>query len=507
MEFLNSISKLTNQNSMKLIKILATVVILSASLIAPCAHGDVVFKTLLSFTGTDTPYYGLYGGGNRTGGMVQGDDGNFYGTTQGGGTNLAPFGGCGTVFKMTPDGTFTTIYSFGAVLDPNDNVLDGQGPEGNLIKGADGKLYGTTYQGGVSGYSGGGTFFQITTNGAHTIIYSFGINNSDGTNYDGLDPQAGVVQGTDGNFYGTTTYGGAYGQGTVFQLTPGGVLTTLHSFTKLDPNYYTNADGAEPSGELVQGDDGNFYGTATSGGVYDGGTIFQITPGGAFTTLFSFNSFGGTNGYLPFAGLCNGTDGNFFGTTYGGGFFGNGTVFQITTNGVLTTLHSFTAGGNDGGEPVANLIEGSDGNFYGTTIGNTVFQITTNGTFTVLHTFSGLDGKFPRASLVQGTDGNFYGTTASDGATYNPLVEPSGYGTIFKITIPPAFQSVAQTNGLFNFTWSIMPGQTYQIQCNTNLSSTNWVNLGSSVTASNVTACASDSMTNSQCFYRIMLAQ
>ncbi len=344
---------------------------------------------------------------------------SFYGTTSAGGPPDIYGDTGGTVFKITPDGTFTTIYIF---REPSGATPNGEYPAGNLIKGADGNFYGTTFSGNGSS---DGTVFQIATDGVLTTLHSFGLNSNYGTNYDGSNPQAGVVQGTDGNFYGTTTVGGAYGQGTVFQLTPGGVLTTLHSFTSWN-DLFQNADGAEPSGELVQGDDGNFYGTTYLGGDGDGGgTIFRITPGGEFTTLVSFS---GTNGNNPIAGLCKGTDGNFYGTTYsGGGATGGspyGTVFQMTTNGVLTTLHQFTGG--DDGEPVAKLIQGSDGKFYGTTSYDTVFQITTNGTFAVLHTFSGLDGNYPRASLVQGTDGNFYGTTTSDGATYNPLVEPSG---------------------------------------------------------------------------------
>jgi len=470
----------------------------------PFARGDGSFKTLVSFTFTNAPNYGASGGYERTGSMVQGDDGNFYGTTPSGeppdANNLSGTFTYGTVFKMTPAGTFTSIYFFDALAAEYSGApLDGQWPVGNLINGTDGNLYGTAPNGGA--YAAG-TVFQIMTNGALTVIYSFGGNAGfepavGWTNYDGNEPLAGVVQGTDGNFYGTTASDGAYGQGTVFQLTPGGVLMTLHSFTNLN-DLGQNVDGAKPEGELVEGDDGNFYGTATSGGADACGTIFRITPAGAYDILVSFN---GTNGFRPVAGLCKGNDGNFYGTTYGapGNYYS--TVFQMTTNGVLTTLHQFQFAGetNDGDEPVAKLIQGSDGKFYGTTTGNTVFQITTNGTFAVLHTFSGLDGLIPRASLVQGADGNFYGTTSGGGA--------HGYGTIFSITIPPAFQSVTQTNGMFNFTWSIVPGQTYQLQSNTNLSSTNWLNLGSSVTATNTTAGGSDSTTNSQCFYRIMLLQ
>ncbi|HAO78956.1 MAG TPA: hypothetical protein DCQ92_08280 [Verrucomicrobia subdivision 3 bacterium] len=495
---------------MKMIKTLLMAVILSAPLVAPWARGDVIFKTLVSFTFTNAPNYGATGSGaQRTGSMVQGDDGSFYGTTQLGGPVDKYRDTWGTIFKMTPDGTFTNIYLFGTLTNGGVTPLDGAAPVGNLIKGADGNLYGTASAGGANN---GGTVFQITTNGALAVIHSFGGNSlfdNDPnvyawTNADGSNPLAGVVQGRDGNYYGTTSLYGANGQGTVFQLTPGGILTTLHAFSAaLTSHSETNGDGAMPMGELVEGDDGNFYGTTELGGVYGLGTIFRIAPDGTFTNLVMFD--GTNNGAHPFAGLCKGKDGNFYGTTLGVSGSYN-TVFQIITNGVLTKLHDFSGGPNDG-EPLAKLIQGSDGNFYGTTYANTVFQITANGRFTVLHLFSHLDGWEPEASLVQGTDGSFYGTTSAGGASYDPSSGSQGYGTIFRITIPPAFQTITQTNGVVALTWSIMPGQKYQLQSNTDLSSTNWLNLGSSVTASNTIVSASDSMTNSRRFYRIMLTQ
>jgi uncharacterized repeat protein (TIGR03803 family) len=484
---------------MKLIQSLLIASILSAMLGAPLARGDVVFKTLVSLTNTNGPDYGAFGVGSRSGAMVQGSDGNIYGTTPTGGVMTDVPGYFGTIFKMAPDGTFSSLYLFGTVfVGDNDN---GHWPQGNLIQGADGNLYGTTQYGGPPN---GGTVFEITTNGNLITIYNFGTgigyaSQFGWTNYDGDAPIAGLVQGTDGNFYGTTTSYGACGNGTVFQLTPGGVLTTLHAFTALDPaNFYENADGANPTGELIEGKDGNFYGTTTQGGTntYGSGTVFQITTNGLFTTLHSFSAgYGGCYG-----GLVQGNDDSLYGTTSGG----NGTVFQITTDGDFTTLHAFS--GPDGSEPNAALILGSDGNFYGTTEGagpngwyGTVFQITTNGGFTTLHSFNGHDGSNPNAALLQAADGSLYGTTSRGGA--------AGYGTIFQIIIPPAFQSITQTSGSVVLTWSIMPGQKYQLQSSPDLSSANWLNLGGSVTASNATACASDSTTNSQCFYRITLLQ
>ncbi len=170
-------------------------------------------------------------------------------------------------------------------------------------------------------------------------------------------PKAGLVQGSDGNFYGTTEYGGASGSGTVFQMTPAGVLTTLVLFN--------GTNGSHPSAALAQGSDGNFYGTTAYGGTNGNkGTVFQMTPAGALTTLVSFN---GTNGSRPVAGLVQGSDGNFYGTTLLGGANNHGTVFKMTTGGVLTTLVSFN--GANGLSPFAPLVQGSDGNFYGTTAG------------------------------------------------------------------------------------------------------------------------------------------
>ena len=257
-----------------------------------------------------------------------------------------------------------------------------------------------------------------------TLLHSF-----DGT--DGQSPYAGLVQGTDDNFYGTTELGGADDNGTVFKITPSGILTTLHSLNSL------------PAAGLVQAIDGNFYGTTLYGGTVGDGTVFRITPEGALTTLYNFCSQGGgdcTDGREPVGGLVQGIDGNFYGTTLLGGAnscagAGCGTVFRITLGGTLTTLHSFD--GTDGEYPYAGLVQGTDGNFYGTTQSGgahgygTAFKTTPGATLTTLHSFDGTDGECPYAGLVQGTDGNFYGTTQSGGA--------HGYGTVFNIRPTPPY--------------------------------------------------------------------
>ena len=207
-------------------------------------------------------------------GLMQGRDGNFYGTTLWGGANgecSDPAGGCGTVFKLTPGGTLTILYSFCS----QPNCADGAEPGGTLLQAADGNFYGTAYAGGVSHdcsgayVSGCGTIFKITPRGALTTLYRFCPQTGCA---DGEGPSSGVVQATDGNFYGTTEWGGAYGDGTVFKVTPAGALTTLHAFN--------GNDGYSPGGGLVQANDGNFYGTTVEGGANGSGTAFRISPRG-----------------------------------------------------------------------------------------------------------------------------------------------------------------------------------------------------------------------------------
>ena len=327
----------------------------------------------------------------------------------------------------------------------------------------------------------------------------------------------------------------------MFKITFNGEITSLYSFT--DGN-----DGGYPFGSPVQGTDGNFYGTTTEGGWNNAGTVFKITTNGVFTTLYSFS--GGDDGYLPFAGLVQGNDGNFYGTTCFGGTYGTGvagdglgygTVFTITTNGTLTTLASFN--GTNGAAPLAGLIQGTDGNFYGTTFAGgqglsvpwpnflnfgvsgggypvpngagTVFMMTTNGAITTLADFQGPNGSGPTAALLQGNDGNFYGTTYY-GGTNTPLATngffgTNGFGTIFRLTVnppsPPAFQTATANGGTFNFTWSSIAGQMYQVQCVCALGQTNWNALGSPIMATNSTTTTNDtiSTTNLQRFYRVVL--
>ncbi len=340
---------------------------------------------------------------------------------------------------------------------------DGANPSAELVQGSDGNFYGTTYAGGTSN---NGTVFQITPTGTLTSLHSF-------TGLDGSNPQAGLVEGSDGNFYGTTYLGGASGSGAIFRITPTGSLTNLHSFT--------GPDGAFPYAGLLLAGDGNFYGTTYLGGASGSGAVFRITPTGSLTNLHSFT---GPDGADPQAALVEGTDGNLYGTTYAGGTSGSGVVFRITTSGSLTNLHSFI--GADGGNPWAALVLGSDGNFYGTSYkggsnkDGTIFRITPSGSLTNLHMFaSGTDGAFPQDALIQASDGSFYGTTVNGGT--------NGVGTIFKLTVPlfpPANQiSALQFFTVFNTTNTavLIPsvsGETYQLQYTATMSPTNWINTG-----------------------------
>jgi uncharacterized repeat protein (TIGR03803 family) len=352
------------------------------------------FSLLYSFAGS------LSDGADPYHTLIQASDGDFYGTTLAGGTSNA-----GTIFKITPSGTETLLYSFAGT------------PFAGLVQGSDGNVYGTTATGGSSGR---GTVFKITPSGTETVLYSFPAGSS--------DPYTGLIQGSDGNFYGTTGAGGASDDGTVFELTPSGTETVLHAFPKVG-----SSDGEIPYAGLIQGSDGNFYGTTYFGGSSAFGAVFKVTPSGTETVLYSFA--GGSDGEHPYAGVIQGSDGNFYGTTYQGGASGHGTVFKITPSGTETVLYSFAGGSSDGANPEAGVIQGSDGNFYGATyLGGasglgTVFELTPSGTETVLHAFAGGigDGGNPSANLIQSSDGNLYGSTYAGGT--------SGYGTFFKVTL------------------------------------------------------------------------
>jgi uncharacterized repeat protein (TIGR03803 family) len=308
----------------------------------------------------------------------------------------------------------------------NFDVTNGWEPYSTLVQGTDGNFYGTTAEGGANKQ---GNIFKITPTGTLTSIYSFC---SKSGCVDGDQPQAGLVLASNGNFYGTTQSGGAYDYGTVFEITPAGKLTTLHSFCS-EKNC---ADGGFPQDPLIQGTNGNLYGTTRARGANNDGTVFEITSGGTLTTL---DSFDGTDGEAPYAGLVQASNGNFYGTTTLHGAYNGGTVFELTPSGKLTVLHSFDSSETQGAYVAP--VQASNGNLYGTTVYSggsddfgtlgTVYEVTGAGTFSTLLNFDGTDGpnygSAPYGPLIQATDGNLYGTTSGGGTPYN-------FGTLFRLT-------------------------------------------------------------------------
>jgi len=384
-------------------------------------------------------------------GLIQGSDGYFYGVTPNGGAFQK-----GTVFKMSPQGAMTVLHTFG----DGSVTSDGAAPQASLVEGADHNFYGTTTGGGSAS---SGTVFKITPQGQVTILYSFPIYYNGPSTYQGI-PQAALIQGTDGNFYGTTSgiisffspfgsFTSDIGHGVVFKITPQGQFTVLHTFA--DGSVIN--DGEDPLAALVQGSDGNFYGTTSHGGaapaasgVGVGGAVFKMTPAGTVTILHSF--IAGSDGQNPEAPLIQGSDGNFYGTTASGGAANSGTIFKMTPQGTVTILHAFADGGaaNDGYSPQAALVLGADGNFYGTTssggdgFNGTIFEITPQSKYSVLHNFNDgstqNDGANCEAPLVLGSDGNLYGTTESGG--------PSFEGTAFVVMLNlPALTSSPELGG------------------------------------------------------------
>ncbi len=353
--------------------------------------------------------------------LVQGTDGNFFGTTQNGGRY-----GYGEIFAVSPTGTLGRIYSFCAekFVCP-----DGEYPYGGLTQAANGNFYGTTAFGGANA---GGTVFELTPAGTLTTLYSFP---------NGSTPQATLVQGFNGYLYGAANSSGVNVYGTIFAVNPAtGTVTTVYTFCS-KPHC---ADGSGSTG-LALAPNGNFYGMSGSGGTHGDGTVFEFTPSGRLTVLYSMNA--STDGENP-NGLIVGTDGNLYGTAAYGGPNNGGTIFKVTPTGTFTNLHNFCSLPNcaDGEQPMAVLVQGTDGNLYGTTplggtagIGDcvshcgTAFQITTSGALTTLYDFCSqtncTDGLAPYSGLVQGTDGSFYGATIGGGTG-----SPTAGGVIYRIS-------------------------------------------------------------------------
>ncbi len=371
----------------------ALIVLLVATAATLPAQG---FKVLHSFDGAD--------GSSSWGQMLLGADGNYYGTTQNGGSGSCNMG-CGTVFKVTPNGTLTTLHSF-------TGSPDGALPFAGLVQAPNGDLYGVTLAGGTSancspnGASGCGTVFTITLSGTLTTLHSF-------NGLDGNGPGAPLLLASDGNYYGTTAGGARYGGGTAFKITPSGTLSTLH--------VWSGPEGYSPTAAMIQATDGNLYGTTFSGGANVYGNVFKMTLAGAVTSLYIFSGANGDGSY-PYAGLMQGADGDFYGTTEtGGAYLYFGCAYKMTADGTVTILHSFNV--TDGDIPTGNLVQTSNGYLYGTTpyggVNNdgTIFAISPSGAFTTLHSFDITHGGVPYGAVTLGTNGSLYTTTFSGGST------------------------------------------------------------------------------------------
>jgi uncharacterized repeat protein (TIGR03803 family) len=415
---------------------------------APPVRGQAQTYTVLhSFSGAD--------GANSHGDLIRDAAGNLYGTTAFGGTSANCSGGCGTVFELNPSsGVETVLHSFSGP--------DGAFPAAGVIMDAAGNFYGTTVEGGGTGFCrhfGCGTVFKLDTTGNLTVLYAF-IGDGDGGN-----PVAGLVMDAAGNLYGTTSFGGntSGSFGVVFKVNPSTHMETVVY------NFQGFSDGARPAAALIMDAAGNLYGTTPAGGGFssptcgnqgavDCGTVFEVTPSiGAETVLYRFK--GAPDGASPVAPLIMDTAGNLYGTTSAGGTSTNcpggcGTAFKLNpSSGVETVLRNFT-GLADGASPQAGLTMDAAGNLYSTTSGGgasatcpgcgTVFKLDASDNETLLRTFAGsagtpMDGAVSVTGLSTDGAGGLYGTTVAGGA--------SGLGTVFKLSVaveaPPTITSIS----------------------------------------------------------------
>jgi uncharacterized repeat protein (TIGR03803 family) len=358
---------------------------------------------------------------------MQASDGNFYIAEPNGGNFPACGAGCGSIFKMTPAGIVTKVYQFSG-------GSDGAQPLTGLVEGGDGSLYGVATAGGSttdcqdSSPKGCGTVFKITPTGELSVLYTF-------SGVEGSYPTS-LILGSNGNFYFVSgDYDDSADKGGIFELTSGGQLKKLYSFAD-------ETNGGLPSG-LIQGTDGNLYGSTGEGGDlsecenYGCGTLYRLTPGGELTVLYTLN--GGSEPAAP-TGLAEGEDGNFYGQSERSGNSPNGQIFKVTPAGDFTSLYTVDISSNLSD---AGLLAASDGNFYGVTpfggapLHGTIYQITPGGKFSTLYTFAaGSDGATPIATLAQGSDGSLYGTNTLYGADH--------WGVFFKYALSPALPAPVQ---------------------------------------------------------------
>jgi uncharacterized repeat protein (TIGR03803 family) len=356
--------------------------------VAAAAHASHKFQVLYSFKGEAD-------GGNPHGSLLQGKQGKLYGTTVQGGDS-----GYGVVFRLSPDGQETPIYSFSG-------GEDGHYAYGSLAQDKSGNLFGVTIFGGAYGE---GNVFRLDTSGKVNVLHAFK------GRPDGSTPESGLTLDNGGNLYGTTPYGG-YGPGTIYRLTTDGTETILHNFAD------GQNDGAYPYGGVTMDAHGNMYGTTNdggSGGMQQGpGIIYKLSANGKFKVLFHFDA--GDHGGYPAAAPALDATGNLYGTTITGGDFGEGILYKLAPDGSFTVLHSF-GGSGDGEYGIGRPVIDASGTLYGVTQEGggacgcgTVFSLTPDGIYRVLHSFAGSDGREPADGLIIDKDGNLYGTAYEGG--------------------------------------------------------------------------------------------
>ena len=371
--------------------------------LAAVAASAQTFTVLYSFTGGAD-------GGFPYANVIVDHAGNVYGTTY----LFGGSGGFGTLFKIDPQGNETTLHVFGTSQPPD----DGAGPQTELVEDEAGNLYGAVGGGGANNT---GMVFKLDGRGEYSVLYSFPSS--------GGGPSSGLILDKSGMLYGTTQGGGS-GFGTIYQITKEGAETVLYSFRG------PTADGAGPCGNLLRTESGALYGTTAVGGAHNFGTVFRLSKEDVNRTLFSFAG-GKAAGQNPCSGLVRDVRGNLYGTTPNVPTFPppttNGTIFKIARDGTHTVVHAFT-GGADGGDPKSGLAIDRAGNLYGTTCSGgahnagTVYRLNRRGVLKVLHSFTGsADGSCAVAGVTLDEDGNLYGAAGGGGS--------AGWGTIFKLTL------------------------------------------------------------------------
>jgi len=353
-------------------------------------------------------------GNGPYGPVVQGTDGNIYGTTDYGGNAFAS----GTLYRVTPTGEVTDLHNFCS----QPRCADGSTAFSPPAVGTDGNLYGVVGSGGV-GFEG--TFYKMTLDGQFTTLYAF-CSTEPCTGGGGPN---GIILGADGNFYGTAGGGGNHENGgTFFSLSPTGQFKLLHTFCSVAPNCL---DGAVPSYAPILGTDGNFYGVTYTGGSLGGGVLYELTPAGTYSVLYNFCGLS-----APCSGpgepyqVVRDAYGNFFGQTeYDSRGYQYGSVFEITSDNQLLVLHNFNY---DNYWPYIGVTLANDGNVYGVfgydvTNAGFIFEVTPAGRYAEIYNFpvdDNASGAPPVGPLFQGTDGDLYGVT--------PYGPGSFYGEVFQ---------------------------------------------------------------------------